>query len=402
VTTTVRNALSRRGATAQDKRKARSAVLDGALNAALVQAGQCGAKGAHDTFLDEEPLRSLSPVLQQAQQAAGADGQMVTGGVHGCAKVKQTLFLAKSDEEALLSNAVRAARHDESPNAELTTFLMQSSARGASKTESLLTPDGTLKQTGNKQFRNISSKRGLDAFVMDCTQTLIRSAAVFTARMGRGEGYRLNEVSLQHVEGVLDMVLAWASDLDAQWRLVVADDIPVARRLKLATQFFGAINFVLIHWHYTLTHDGLGVFFCAWNKRMVAISDVSNLDRYPTPKRLIDVDGGKRQVKFLKALSEASPDSPKAKVKGAAGFDGLLSSIGSLSAKQRKALAKQLGLGAEAAAPRPRRRRRGRASTAAWSVTSALTVRLRPPGRPGRRAPRRGGAGRRFVPRRSG
>jgi hypothetical protein len=50
VATTVRNALSRRGATAQDKRKARSAVLDGALNAALVQAGQCGAKGAHDTF----------------------------------------------------------------------------------------------------------------------------------------------------------------------------------------------------------------------------------------------------------------------------------------------------------------------------------------------------------------
>jgi hypothetical protein len=344
---------------------------------------------------------------------------MVTGGVHGCAKVKMTLFLAKSDEEALLSNAVRAARHDEPPNAELTTFLMQASARGATKTESLLTPDGTLKQTGNKQFRNISSKRGLDAFVMDCTQTLIRSAAVFTARMGRGESYRLNEVSLQHVEGVLDMILAWASDLDAQWRLVVADDIPVARRLKLAKQFFGAINFVLIHWHYTLTHDGVGVFFCAWNKRMVAISDVSNLDRYPTPKRLIDVDGGKRQVKFLKALSEASPDSPKAKVKGAAGFDGLLSSIGSLSAKQRKALAKQLGLGgggggastaaaaastaaAAAAAPRTRRRRRGRATTAAWSATSALTVRLRPPGRPGRRAPRRGGAGRRFVPRRSG
>ena len=223
---------------------------------------------------------------------------------------------------------MRAARHGEAPNAELTTFLMQSAARGASKTEALLTPDGTLKQTGNKQFRHINSKRGLDAFIMDCTQTLIRSAAVFTARMGRGDGYRLNEVSLQHVEGVLDMVLAWAR------RLVVADDIPVARRLKLATQFFGAINLVLIHWHYTLTHDGVGVFFCAWNKRMVAISDVSNLDRYPTPKRLIDVDGGKRQVKFLKALSEASPDSQKAKVNGAAGFDGLLSSIGSLSAKQ--------------------------------------------------------------------
>ena len=150
--------------------------------------------------------------------------------------------------------------------------------------------------------------------------------------------------SAEHCEKVIQMLLTWFEALDLKWQKVTADGVSTAVRNERSATFFNLINFTLVHWHYTLASAGEGVFFNTWSTELADVAAVADIDMYPSPPRCDDKAGAATQVRLLQVLNSADTASKPAKAAGdAVSFDTVIASVGTLSKRQRKALAGKLG-----------------------------------------------------------
>ena len=371
----VRSTLSH-GATRGEKQKARADVLNSSINVALADAGQSGGAGAFqiarpqgglirsDKQFNNEQRRTVSPVLRHFRGGGQRDhvfqrsfGNEAAHGVVGAVQLKRVYNQIAADELKIFGNPVVAAGKGEPPCPFFVELVTHQAARGAEEKSGVLQGDGTFKQCGVCCFRLIKCESTMRVFFEGAVRCLSDDAEKFKRMAAGCDAVRVEQYtnSVIHLETVMDMLLCWKDDLQAQWRLVMVDGLRETERLKMASTFFKVVNFTLMHWHYTLTHNGCGMFYCHWDKNIEKIATVSHLDRYPTPKRCID-HGESKQTRMLKLMSQA--DAPNRSGGGGGGgggggarsgatasdFNSVMAAAAEYTPKQRRALAAKLGI----------------------------------------------------------
>ena len=367
----VRSTLSS-GATRGEKQKARADVLNSSINVALADAGQSSGAGAFEIArphgglirsenqFNNEQRRTVSPVLRHFRGGGQRDqvfqrsfGNEAAHGVVDCVQLKRVYNQIAADELKIFGNPVVAAGKGEPPCPFFVELVTHQAARGAEEKSGVLQGDGTFKQSGVCCFRWIKSEATMRVFFEGAVRSLSDEAEKFKRMAAGSDAMRAEQYtnSVIHVETVMDMLLCWKDDLQAQWRLVMVDGLRETERLKMASTFFKVVNFTLMHWHYTLTHNGCGMFYCQWDKNVEKIATVSHLDRYPTPKRCID-HGESKQTRMLKLMSQADAPSRSGGGGGggarsgeaAADFNAVMAAAAEYTPKQRRALAAKLGI----------------------------------------------------------
>ena len=245
---------------------------------------------------------------------------------------------------------MRPARRNEEPDSELVRYLTHNGQMGAKdrvcKTELDTAGVLTTHQQSAQHFRSIQCNDTLNAFKQESLMSLADAAEGYTSLVNGADAVKdeANVASAEHCELVIEMLMTWFEALNHKWQKVTADGVSTAVRNERSATFFNVVNFTLVHWHYTLASSYEGVFFNTWSKEMADVAAVADMSKYPSPPRCDDKAGAAKQVQLLKVLNSSAPASkPAPATGGAVSFDTVIATVGTLSKRQRKALAGKLG-----------------------------------------------------------
>ena len=332
------------GSTAAERQRARQLAVERVFNDAQPQLGLGWGGGAHDTL-----ARASSSLSSGSGGTYGAYG-FDRSKVHGYVSIKD-------DELKLRETPVRCMRPQEAVLPEYLNIVFNGHVAGRSASIPVKASGGFLKMSQGSQnmlfFRQIRSRRTLDAFCDDGIRGALRQAGVAQRRAQQGTDAERWQMAAAHWNEWASMLSAFRTNCIVRYARVSAPALSATEAIAANQLFFDTVNHVINQHHLSiLSGHGRSVFAVSWSEEMEELAKLANISFYKVPARTADIWEA-QHVNMLRAAHGLPPQSSKKKRDGPAAsgvdktapervFDVLFNRIQSgavkLTAKQQRAL----------------------------------------------------------------